>query len=54
MKEELMALQELYKETIKKYNISYSSAAYVEGLCWIDVKINNEIVPVNDLEEGEI
>lgn len=54
MKEELMALQELYKETIEKYNIPYSAAAYVDGVCWIDVKINDKHIAVNDLKEGEI
>lgn len=56
MKEELMALQELFKETISKYGIEYASATtYIDGATWITIKTKDgDLVDISRLEDGEL
>lgn len=55
MKEELMALKELFKETIAKYGIEYASAAtYENGATWITIQTKDgQLIDVDRLEERE-
>lgn len=56
MKEELMALQELFKETIAKYGIEYANATtYKDGTTWITIKNKDgKLIDIDFLEEGEM
>ena len=54
MKEELMALQELFRETILKYGIKYATAAsFKDGVYWISIQTKRGIIDVNNLEESD-
>ncbi|CAI3534800.1 hypothetical protein [Clostridium neonatale] len=52
MKEELLALQELFKETMERYGIEYASATTLSNSTWITIQLNDgSYVDVKDLRE---
>lgn len=53
MKEELIALKELFKETIAKYGLEYATAAtYKDGATWITIQTKDgELIDIDRLEE---
>lgn len=51
MKEELLALQELFKETMEKYGIEYAHGTLINGAIWITIQKDGSYVDVTDLKE---
>lgn len=52
MKDELLALQELFKETMEKYGIEYGTATTIDGSTWITIQLKDgSFVNVKNLKE---
>lgn len=52
MKDELLALQDLFKETIEKYGIEYASACLTNGSVWIAIRTRNgALIDIESLGE---
>lgn len=53
MKEELIALKELFKETIGKYSLEYATATtYKDGSTWITIQTKDgELIDIDSLDE---
>lgn len=51
MKDELLTLQELFKETMEKYGIEYAHGTLINGTTWITILKDGSYVDAADLKE---